>query len=165
MNSYAHFSVIFTEPFLGGQENKKENLPLQQKTEQRRKTLQKYKKNNNNNIMATAVQQAFYLATAVTASSANCPVTLLSTLFVTCLCPDWSTNKTNSIKSWRRFLCSPKLIIKLVFIQSSFLIRKPADLHNLAPGTNPPFLTFKEEVLTDVNKIEEYLEQMLAPPK
>uniref|UniRef100_A0A3P9MJG9 CLIC N-terminal domain-containing protein n=1 Tax=Oryzias latipes TaxID=8090 RepID=A0A3P9MJG9_ORYLA len=45
------------------------------------------------------------------------------------------------------------------------LKRKPADLHNLAPGTNPPFLTFKEEVLTDVNKIEEYLEQMLAPPK
>ncbi|XP_070711507.1 chloride intracellular channel protein 5a isoform X2 [Pempheris klunzingeri] len=45
------------------------------------------------------------------------------------------------------------------------LKRKPADLHNLAPGTNPPFLTFQGEVLTDVNKIEEYLEEMLAPPK
>lgn len=43
--------------------------------------------------------------------------------------------------------------------------RKPADLHNLAPGTRPPFLTFQGEVLTDVNKIEEYLEEMLAPPK
>ncbi|XP_019724147.1 chloride intracellular channel protein 5a isoform X2 [Hippocampus comes] len=45
------------------------------------------------------------------------------------------------------------------------LKRKPADLHNLAPGTHPPFLTFQDEVLTDVNKIEEYLEEMLAPPK
>ncbi|KAM6893006.1 chloride intracellular channel protein 5a isoform 2-T2 [Lycodopsis pacificus] len=45
------------------------------------------------------------------------------------------------------------------------LKRKPADLHNLAPGTHPPFLTFQGEVLTDVNKVEEYLEEMLAPPK
>ncbi|XP_068612331.1 chloride intracellular channel protein 5-like [Brachionichthys hirsutus] len=45
------------------------------------------------------------------------------------------------------------------------LKRKPADLHNLAPGTHPPFLTFQGEVLTDVNKIEEYLEAMLVPPK
>ncbi|XP_061745231.1 chloride intracellular channel protein 5a [Nerophis ophidion] len=45
------------------------------------------------------------------------------------------------------------------------LKRKPADLHNLAPGTHPPFLTFQGEVLTDVNKIEEYLEEELAPPK
>ncbi|CAN9498096.1 unnamed protein product [Ophioblennius macclurei] len=45
------------------------------------------------------------------------------------------------------------------------LKRKPADLHNLAPGTHPPFLTFQGEVLTDVNKIEEYLEAMLTPPK
>ncbi|XP_054479753.1 chloride intracellular channel protein 5a isoform X2 [Anoplopoma fimbria] len=45
------------------------------------------------------------------------------------------------------------------------LKRKPADLHNLAPGTHPPFLTFQGEVLTDINKIEEYLEEMLTPPK
>ncbi|XP_071370069.1 chloride intracellular channel protein 5a isoform X1 [Centroberyx affinis] len=45
------------------------------------------------------------------------------------------------------------------------LKRKPADLHNLAPGTHPPFLTFQGEVRTDINKIEEYLEDMLAPPK
>ncbi|KAK2879164.1 hypothetical protein QQF64_010687 [Cirrhinus molitorella] len=45
------------------------------------------------------------------------------------------------------------------------LKRKPADLHNLAPGTPPPFLTFNGEVRTDVNKIEEFLEEMLAPPK
>ncbi|XP_029304237.1 chloride intracellular channel protein 5a isoform X2 [Cottoperca gobio] len=45
------------------------------------------------------------------------------------------------------------------------LKRKPADLHNLAPGTHPPFLTFQGEVLTDVNKVEEYLEEMLTPPK
>uniref|UniRef100_UPI00398E5B25 chloride intracellular channel protein 5-like isoform X2 n=1 Tax=Pristiophorus japonicus TaxID=55135 RepID=UPI00398E5B25 len=45
------------------------------------------------------------------------------------------------------------------------LKRKPADLHNLAPGTHPPFLTFNGEVKTDVNKIEEFLEETLGPPK
>ncbi|XP_048396148.1 chloride intracellular channel protein 4 isoform X2 [Stegostoma tigrinum] len=45
------------------------------------------------------------------------------------------------------------------------LKRKPADLQNLAPGTNPPFLTFNGEVKTDVNKIEEFLEDKLVPPR
>nr|XP_020459407.1 chloride intracellular channel protein 5-like [Monopterus albus] len=45
------------------------------------------------------------------------------------------------------------------------LKRKPADLHNLAPGTHPPFLTFNGEVKTDINKIEEFIEEMLCPPK
>lgn len=45
------------------------------------------------------------------------------------------------------------------------LKRKPADLHNLAPGTHPPFLTFNGEVKTDINKIEEFLEETLCPPK
>ncbi|XP_056284093.1 chloride intracellular channel protein 5b isoform X3 [Pseudoliparis swirei] len=45
------------------------------------------------------------------------------------------------------------------------LKRKPADLHNLAPGTHPPFLTFDGEVKTDINKIEEFLEATLCPPR
>uniref|UniRef100_A0A3Q1I4I8 Chloride intracellular channel protein n=1 Tax=Acanthochromis polyacanthus TaxID=80966 RepID=A0A3Q1I4I8_9TELE len=45
------------------------------------------------------------------------------------------------------------------------LKRKPVDLYNLAPGTHPPFISFQGEVLTDVNKIEEYLEAELSPPK
>uniref|UniRef100_A0A3Q3S1H3 Chloride intracellular channel protein n=1 Tax=Mastacembelus armatus TaxID=205130 RepID=A0A3Q3S1H3_9TELE len=45
------------------------------------------------------------------------------------------------------------------------LKRKPADLQNLAPGTHPPFLTFNGEVKTDINKIEEFLEEVLCPPK
>ncbi|XP_032888297.1 chloride intracellular channel protein 6 isoform X1 [Amblyraja radiata] len=45
------------------------------------------------------------------------------------------------------------------------LKRKPTDLQNLAPGTNPPFLTFNGEVKTDVNKIEEFLEEKLVPPR
>ncbi|XP_028997830.1 chloride intracellular channel protein 5b isoform X2 [Betta splendens] len=45
------------------------------------------------------------------------------------------------------------------------LKRKPADLQNLAPGTHPPFLTFNGEVKTDINKIEEFLEETLSPPK
>uniref|UniRef100_A0A8C5MCP2 Chloride intracellular channel protein n=1 Tax=Leptobrachium leishanense TaxID=445787 RepID=A0A8C5MCP2_9ANUR len=45
------------------------------------------------------------------------------------------------------------------------LKRKPADLQNLAPGTNPPFMTFDGEVKTDVNKIEEFLEDKLAMPR
>ncbi|KAL4623934.1 chloride intracellular channel protein 5-like [Arapaima gigas] len=43
--------------------------------------------------------------------------------------------------------------------------RKPPDLNNLAPGTHPPFLTFNQEVKTDINKIEEFLEEVLGPPK
>ncbi|XP_051915124.1 uncharacterized protein LOC127596510 [Hippocampus zosterae] len=45
------------------------------------------------------------------------------------------------------------------------LKRKPADLQDLAPGTNPPFMTFNGEVKIDVNKIEEFLEEKLAPPR
>ncbi|XP_029475795.1 chloride intracellular channel protein 4 [Rhinatrema bivittatum] len=45
------------------------------------------------------------------------------------------------------------------------LKRKPADLQNLAPGTHPPFITYNHEVKTDVNKIEEFLEEVLRPPK
>lgn len=49
--------------------------------------------------------------------------------------------------------------------ESCSLHRKPADLHNLAPGTHPPFLTFNGDVKTDVNKIEEFLEETLTPDK
>ncbi|XP_028836189.1 chloride intracellular channel protein 6 isoform X2 [Denticeps clupeoides] len=45
------------------------------------------------------------------------------------------------------------------------LKRKPADLQELAPGTNPPFVTFNGEVKVDVNKIEEFLEEKLTPPR
>ncbi|XP_077441118.1 uncharacterized protein LOC144063052 [Vanacampus margaritifer] len=45
------------------------------------------------------------------------------------------------------------------------LKRKPADLQDLAPGTNPPFMTFNGDVKVDVNKIEEFLEEKLAPPR
>ncbi|XP_053312466.1 chloride intracellular channel protein 6 [Spea bombifrons] len=45
------------------------------------------------------------------------------------------------------------------------LKRKPADLQNLAPGTNPPFMTFDGEVKIDVNKIEEFLEERLTVPR
>lgn len=44
-------------------------------------------------------------------------------------------------------------------------VRKPADLQDLAPGTNPPFVTFNGEVKVDVNKIEEFLEEKLTPPR
>ncbi|KAI4547768.1 hypothetical protein MG293_000098 [Ovis ammon polii] len=42
---------------------------------------------------------------------------------------------------------------------------KPTDLQNLAPSANPPFMTFDGKVKTDVNKIEEFLEEKLAPPR
>ncbi|XP_062954169.1 chloride intracellular channel protein 4-like [Cynocephalus volans] len=45
------------------------------------------------------------------------------------------------------------------------LKRMPADLQNSAPGTHPPFITFNNEVKTDVNKIEEFLEDVSCPPK
>jgi len=42
---------------------------------------------------------------------------------------------------------------------------KPKELADIAPGTNPPFVLFDGEVLTDVPKIEEFLESTLSPPK
>ncbi|XP_008323502.1 chloride intracellular channel protein 4 [Cynoglossus semilaevis] len=44
------------------------------------------------------------------------------------------------------------------------LKRKPADLQDLAPGTNPPFVTFNGEVKVDVNMIVDFLEEKLTPP-
>uniref|UniRef100_A0A4W5M969 Chloride intracellular channel protein 2 n=1 Tax=Hucho hucho TaxID=62062 RepID=A0A4W5M969_9TELE len=43
--------------------------------------------------------------------------------------------------------------------------RAPEVLKDLAPGSQPPFLIFGEEVRTDTNKIEEFLEEALAPPQ
>uniref|UniRef100_A0A8C4R551 Chloride intracellular channel protein n=1 Tax=Eptatretus burgeri TaxID=7764 RepID=A0A8C4R551_EPTBU len=45
------------------------------------------------------------------------------------------------------------------------LKKKSLNLANLAPGTLPPFLTFNNEVKTDTNKIEEFLEDSLCPPR
>ncbi|MBN3297479.1 CLIC2 protein, partial [Amia calva] len=42
--------------------------------------------------------------------------------------------------------------------------KKPDELKDLAPGTNPPFLLYNGELKTDFLKIEEFLEQTLAPP-
>ncbi|XP_063794552.1 chloride intracellular channel protein 3 [Pseudophryne corroboree] len=38
-------------------------------------------------------------------------------------------------------------------------------LKDLAPGTQLPFLVYNSEVKTDVNKIEEFLEETLKPPR
>ncbi|XP_028819867.1 chloride intracellular channel protein 1 [Denticeps clupeoides] len=43
--------------------------------------------------------------------------------------------------------------------------RKPDILKDLAPGAQPPFLLYGTEVKTDTNKIEEFLEEKLCPPK
>ncbi|XP_051991527.1 chloride intracellular channel protein 1 [Xyrauchen texanus] len=43
--------------------------------------------------------------------------------------------------------------------------RKPDILKDLAPGAQPPFLLYCTEVKTDTNKIEEFLEETLCPPK
>ncbi|NP_001188118.1 chloride intracellular channel protein 3 [Ictalurus punctatus] len=43
--------------------------------------------------------------------------------------------------------------------------RAPEVLKDLAPGSQPPFLLYNGEVRTDTNKIEEFLEETLAPPQ
>ncbi|CAL8278041.1 unnamed protein product [Merluccius merluccius] len=43
-------------------------------------------------------------------------------------------------------------------------MKAPEVLKDLAPGSQPPFLVYNGEVRTDTNKIEEFLEQTLAPP-
>lgn len=42
--------------------------------------------------------------------------------------------------------------------------RAPDVLKSLAPGSQPPFLIYNGELKTDINKIEEFLEEKLAPP-
>nr|XP_057913380.1 chloride intracellular channel protein 3 isoform X2 [Doryrhamphus excisus] len=43
--------------------------------------------------------------------------------------------------------------------------RAPHVLKTLAPGSQPPFLLYNGELKTDTNKIEEFLEEKLAPPQ
>ncbi|XP_063287466.1 chloride intracellular channel protein 1 [Pelobates fuscus] len=43
--------------------------------------------------------------------------------------------------------------------------RKPDILKHLAPGAQPPFMVYGTDVRTDTNKIEEFLEETLCPPK
>lgn len=43
--------------------------------------------------------------------------------------------------------------------------RPPNFLKELAPGSQPPFLLYEGEVRTDINKIEEFIEETLCPPR
>uniref|UniRef100_A0A3Q2P6U0 Chloride intracellular channel protein 1 n=1 Tax=Fundulus heteroclitus TaxID=8078 RepID=A0A3Q2P6U0_FUNHE len=60
-------------------------------------------------------------------------------------------------------LCCPLSLF--VSDLSAPLLRKPDILKDLAPGAQPPFLVYGSEVKTDTNKIEEFLEETLCPPK
>ncbi|XP_063287810.1 chloride intracellular channel protein 3 [Pelobates fuscus] len=42
--------------------------------------------------------------------------------------------------------------------------RAPDMLRALAPGTQPPFIVYNDEVKSDINKIEEFLEELFCPP-
>lgn len=53
----------------------------------------------------------------------------------------------------------------VLFLFLCFVTRKPDILKDLAPGAQPPFLLYGTEVKTDTNKIEEFLEETLCPPK
>ncbi len=53
----------------------------------------------------------------------------------------------------------------VLFLFLRFVSRKPVILKDLAPGAQPPFLLYGTEVKTDTNKIEEFLEETLCPPK
>ncbi|KAG9470408.1 hypothetical protein GDO78_017821 [Eleutherodactylus coqui] len=66
---------------------------------------------------------------------------------------------------------SQRLAMILMFKGCTFTLntvdmkRAPDVLKDLAPGTQPPFLIYNGEVKTDVNKIEEFLEENLKPPR
>lgn len=64
-----------------------------------------------------------------------------------------------------KHFCSGATCNSAVTVILHGVVRKPADLQDLAPGTNPPFVTFNGEVKVDVNKIEEFLEEKLTPPR
>ncbi|XP_044124227.1 chloride intracellular channel protein 3 [Bufo gargarizans] len=66
---------------------------------------------------------------------------------------------------------SQRLAMILMFKGCTFTLntvdmkRAPDVLKILAPGTQPPFLIHNNEVKTDVNSIEEFLEETLTPPR
>lgn len=82
----------------------------------------------------------------------------------------WCLFKTEDVKT-QQYVLIKNVVVAMKFCPLLALYgfashpRKPADLQNLAPGTHPPFITYNGEVRTDVNKIEEFLEDVLAPPK
>ena len=49
--------------------------------------------------------------------------------------------------------------------EAEICCRAPDLLKDVAPGSQPPFLLYNEELKTDTNKIEEFLEETLAPPQ
>ena len=81
----------------------------------------------------------------------------------------WPGKRNQGVKISRRqynlgvcIICTlSRRITLLIFIN----YRKPEELKDLAPGTNPPFLVYNKELKTDFIKIEEFLEQTLAPPR
>lgn len=66
---------------------------------------------------------------------------------------------------------SQRLAMILMFKGCTFTLntvdmkRAPDVLKDLAPGSQPPFLIYNNEVKTDVNKIEEFLEENLTAPQ
>lgn len=49
--------------------------------------------------------------------------------------------------------------------EAEICCRAPDLLKDVAPGSQPPFLLYNKELKTDTNKIEEFLEETLAPPE
>lgn len=61
--------------------------------------------------------------------------------------------------------CLIEIDTRYFFQKCFFVSRAPEVLKDLAPGSQPPFLIYNGEVRTDTNKIEEFLEETLAPPQ
>uniref|UniRef100_A0A9J8A4J3 Chloride intracellular channel protein 1 n=1 Tax=Cyprinus carpio carpio TaxID=630221 RepID=A0A9J8A4J3_CYPCA len=88
-------------------------------------------------------------------SIGNCPFS--QRLFMVLWLKGVTFNVTTvDMKRWV-FLCIHK--------SNAVAFMKPDILKDLAPGAQPPFLLYGTEVKTDTNKIEEFLEESLCPPK
>ena len=46
-----------------------------------------------------------------------------------------------------------------------YILSKPQELSDIAPGSQTPFLMYDGQVLTDNFEIEDFLESRLQPPK
>lgn len=107
-------------------------------------------------------------------SSADC-------FFVLTMAKQGSAKKTPNIELFIKASFDGENIGNCPFCQRLFMVlwlkgvefnvttvdmkKRPKELLHLAPGTNPPFLIFNGELKTDFIKIEEFLEETLAPPR
>lgn len=57
------------------------------------------------------------------------------------------------------------IVLTLKLYLSILMFFRNRNLEDIADGKNPPYLLFDSDVYTDIQKCEQYIEQVLSPPE